>query len=120
MTYPPVTSLFCEIDDFCIEFEPWYNQSLIASGIKKRIKPSAMSLSVIMTVIVLSHCSDYRTFKKFHTGFIMKYHGKDFPDLVSHNRFIELKASAMIPLCCYLNLKKGWVTGVTFVDSTPI
>lgn len=120
MTYPPVTSLFCEIDDFCIEFEPKYNQSLIASGIKKRIKPSAMSLSEIMTVIVLFHCSDYRTFKKFYTGFIMKYHGKAFPDLVSYNRFIELKASALIPLCCYLNLKKGKVTGVTFVDSTPI
>jgi hypothetical protein len=32
MTYPPVTSLFCEIDDFCIEFEPKYNQNVIALG----------------------------------------------------------------------------------------
>jgi len=53
MTYPPVTSLFCELDDFCIEFEPTYNQNVIALGIKKRIKKSTMSLSEIMTIIVL-------------------------------------------------------------------
>ncbi|MDM8541584.1 hypothetical protein QUF90_10910 [Desulfococcaceae bacterium HSG9] len=82
--------------------------------------PSTMSLSVIMTVIVLSHCSDYRTFKKFYTGFIMEYHGRAFPDPVSYNRFVELKASALIPLCHYLNQKKGWATGITFVDSTSI
>ncbi len=120
MAYPPVTALFCEIDDFCIQFEPMYNQNLIAEGIKKRIKPSAMSLSEIMTIIILFHCSNYRTFKKFYTGFIAEYHGKAFPDLVSYNRFIELKASALIPLCCYLNLKKGKATGISFVDSTPI
>ncbi len=53
MTYPPVTSLFCEIDDFRIESEPEYNRNLIASGIKKRIKQSQMSLSEIMTIIIL-------------------------------------------------------------------
>jgi len=120
MMYPSVTSLFCDVDDFCIEFEPEYNQNLIASGIKKRIKPSAMTLSEIMTIIILFHCSDYRTFKMFYTGFIMEYYGKAFPKLVSYNRFIELKASALIPLCCYLNLKKGKITGLSFVDSTSI
>ena len=79
-----------------------------------------MSLSVIMTIIILSHCSNYRTFKKFYTGFIAEYHDKAFPDMVSYNRFIELKASALIPLCCYLNQKKDWATGISFVDSTPI
>ncbi len=120
MNYPSVTSLFCEIDDFSIESEPKYNQNLIALGMKKRIRQSTMSLSEIMTIIVLFHCSDYRTFKKFYIGFIKKYHGEAFPDLVSYNRFIELKASALIPLCCYLNLKKGKATGISFVDSTPI
>jgi len=120
MTYPPITSLFCDVDDFSNEFEPMYNQSLIALGMKKRNKPSKMSLSEIMTIIVLFHSSDYRTFKKFYTGFIKEYHGKAFPDLVSYNRFIELKGSALIPLCSYLNLKKGKVTGIAFVDSTSI
>ncbi len=120
MSYPSITSLFCEIDDFCIEFEPTYNQNVIALGIKKRIRPSTMSLSEIMTIIILFHCSNYRTFKMFYTGFIKDYHGKAFPDLVSYNRFIELKASALIPLCCYLNLKKGKATGISFVDSTSI
>ncbi len=50
----------------------------------------------------------------------MEYHSKAFPDLVSYNRFIELKGSALIPLCSYLNLKKGKVTGISFVDSTSI
>jgi len=120
MTYPPIIPLFCEVDDFSIEFEPKYNQNLIASGMKKRIKPSTMSLSEIMTIIILFHCSNYRTFKMFYTGFIMEFHGKAFPNLVSYNRFVELKASALIPLCCYLNLKKGKTTGISFVDSTSI
>ena len=120
MTYPPITSLFCDVDDFCIEFEPWHNQRLIALGMKKRIRPSRMSLSEIMTIIVLFHCSDYRTFKKFYNGFIKEYHGKAFPDPVSYNRFIELKGTALIPLCHYLNLKKGKPTGITFVDSTSV
>ena len=68
----------------------------------------------------LFHCSDYRTFKMFYTGFIWDYHSKAFPELVSYNRFIELKASALIPLCCYLNFKKGKATGISFVDSTSI
>jgi len=120
MMYPSVTSLFCDVDDFNIESKSEYNQNFIALGIKKCIKPSAMSLSEIMTIIILFHCSNYRTFKMFYTGFISEYHGKAFPDLVSYNRFIELKASALIPLCCYLNLKKGKVTGISFVYSTSV
>ncbi|MDM8553829.1 transposase [Desulfococcaceae bacterium HSG7] len=120
MTYPPITSLFCDVDDFSNEFEPWYNLSLITLGMKKRNKPYSMSLSVIMTIVVLSHCSDYRTFKKFYTGFIKEYHAEAFPDPVSYNRFIELKGSALIPLCSCLNQKKGWATGIAFVDSTSI
>ncbi|MDM8543819.1 hypothetical protein QUF90_22310 [Desulfococcaceae bacterium HSG9] len=50
----------------------------------------------------------------------MGFHGKAFPDSVSYNRFIELKAAALIPLCCYLNQRKGRVTGITFADSTSI
>ncbi len=79
-----------------------------------------MSLSVVMTIIVLSHCSNYRTFKMFYTDFIMEYHGNAFPDPVSYNRFVELKASALIPLCRYLNQKKGKVTGISFVDSISV
>ena len=118
--YPSATSLFCDVDDFCKEFEPDYNQSLITSGMIKRIRKSQMSLSEVMTIIILFHCSNYRTFKHFYTGFIKEYYGRAFPDLVSYNRFIELKASALIPLCCYLNLKKGKITGISFVDSTSV
>ena len=42
------------------------------------------------------------------------------PELVSYNRFVELMGSALLPLCCYLQTRKGNVTGISFVDSTPI
>lgn len=64
--YPTVTKLFCDVDDFCIEFEHEYNQSLIAAGIKKRNRQLKMSLSEVMTIIILFHFSDYRTFKHFY------------------------------------------------------
>ena len=43
-----------------------------------------------------------------------------FPQLVSYNQFVELMGGAMLPLLCYLNTRKGEVTGINYIDSTPI
>ena len=59
-----ITEIFCSVDDFCIEFVPFWQKSLLDNG-KKRIRASKMSLSEVMTIQVLFHLSGFRTFKEF-------------------------------------------------------
>jgi hypothetical protein len=44
----------------------------------------------------------------------------EFPNLVSYSRFVELTPRVVIPLIVYLHQQKGEVSGISFVDSTPI
>ncbi len=91
--------LFCDIDDFCQQFEPaWHSQSLAASG-QKRSKPSKLCLSEVMTITVVFHLSGYRTFKHYYLNKVCKSWRREFPALLSCNRFVELMAQALVPLC---------------------
>ncbi|BAU63410.1 putative transposase [Stanieria sp. NIES-3757] len=49
-------ALFCDVDDFCVEFEPqWRTKLLHHQGIK-RIRAKSLCLSEIMTIL-----TKYRT-----------------------------------------------------------
>lgn len=115
-----ILKLFCDVDDFCKEFEPRLKERLLNDGKIKRIRKSKLSLSEVMTIIILFHSSNYRTFKHYYINHVMIYLKGAFPELVSYNRFVELMKSALLPLCCYLQSQKGNVTGISFVDSTPL
>lgn len=115
-----IYTLFCEIDDFCIEFEPLMNQHLIADGKIKRLRKRALHLSEVMTIIVAFHQSGYRTFKHYYQKHVCQYLCWAFPHLVSYNRFVELMGDALLPLCAYLQTRKGRCTGISFIDSMPI
>jgi hypothetical protein len=43
-----------------------------------------------------------------------------FPDLLSYTRFVALMPSVLIPLCVYLQNRKGTATGLAFIDATSI
>ncbi len=43
-----------------------------------------------------------------------------FPRLVSDNRVVELMPSALVPLCGYLQTRKGECSGISFIDSTTL
>jgi len=73
-----------------------------------------------MTIIVYFHHSNYRNFKSYYQENLVKYHQKEFPCLVSYNRFIELIPQTLMPLILYLNSRKGKITGINFIDSTSI
>lgn len=112
--------IFCDIDDFCKCFEPAYNQHVIACGARTRIREPQLSLSEIMTIVVYFHQSRYRTFKDYYTRLVAPNLRPYFPRLVSYNRFVELLPRALMPLCSYLNTRKGRCTGIAFIDSTPL
>jgi hypothetical protein len=115
-----ILPIFCDVDDFCLLFEPLWHQRLLQSGAARRNKPSALALSEVMTILILFHCSGYRDLKTFYTQHVQQHLGGAFPRLVSYNRFVELQREALVPLWCYLQTRKGSCTGVAFVDATTL
>lgn len=119
----PMTEIFCDIDDFYREFKDNFPKNLLPSAEKVdfplTMPPSILSPSELMTLVVIFHLSHYRTFKHFYQH-VRQYWCQEFPNLVSYERFVALQPYLLIPLCVYLNTRKGRVTGVSFIDSTSL
>ncbi len=111
-----ILALFCDLDDFCLLFEPLWRKRLLET--RQRERASTLCLSEV--IIVLFHSSGYRNFKTFYTEHVMKHLAWAFPRLVSYNRFVELMPSALVPLCGYLQTRKGQCSGISFIDSTSL
>ena len=80
-----------------------------------------MSDSEIMTILLLFHFGSYRNFKHYYLSFIKLVLKKEFPTVVSYNRFVELEGRVFFQMMFFLNLQAfGRCTGITFVDSTMI
>ena len=122
-----IVELFCEIDDFCqvLEpkikvFEPQSTFCLIGNGRSPRQRKSRLSLSEQMTIVILFHQSGYRTFKQFYNSYVIFHLKKFFPNIVSYSLFVRLMSYLIFPLHCYLRTRLGKITGISFIDSTPI
>jgi hypothetical protein len=111
-------ALFCEVDDFCIIFEPKWQQLLLGNGLQQRQRQKCLSMSEIMTILIAFHQNHYRDFKHFYQDHVCKYWSQEFPRLPSYSRFIEFMGSAIMPLCIYLKQCFGECTGISFIDST--
>jgi hypothetical protein len=115
-----ILPLFCDIDDFCQFFEPLWKRRLLSSGERRRERAGHLRLSEVMTIIVLFHSSAYRNFKAYYTEQVLKNYWWAFPRLVSYQRFVELMPQALVPLCGYLQTRKGRCSGISFIDSTSL
>jgi hypothetical protein len=115
-----ILPVFCDIDDFCLFFEPLWQRRLMIEQPRLRHRASSLCLSEVMTIIVLFHTSSYRNFKSYYTEDVMKHLYWAFPRLPSYNRFVELMPSTLVPLCGYLQTRKGQCSGISFVDSTSL
>ena len=115
-----IVTIFCEIDDFCLAFEPVFREKLLADKVRQRNRAMRMQLSEVMTIIVYFHSSGYRNFKTYYLERVQKTLNREFPELVSYNRFVELMKEAVVPLAVYLETRKGMCSGISFVDSTSL
>jgi len=115
-----LVTLFYTVDEFCKGFEPKYKAHLLESGKIQRVKPSSLSLSEILTIIIHFHQSNHRNFKHYYTDYVRVYLNSDFPGLVSYSRFVELMSSASIPLQNLLICLLGKPTTANFIDSTKV
>ena len=113
-----VTALFCSIDDFWNNFKAeWYKNQL--SRKSHRGPQCGLSMSEIMTILVLFHQSNYRTFKTFYF-FLQTYYHKAFPNMPCYSRFVAIQKTAFVPLYAYSFSLLGKVTGISYIDSTVI
>ena len=112
--------LFCDVDDFCLEFEPKWHAQLLESGVKRRKRQGGLCLSEIMTILIHFHQSRYRDFKSYYTLHVREHLSQEFPGLVSYQRFVELMPRALVALAVYLRRSFGNCTGISFIDSTPL
>ena len=115
-----ILDLFCSVDEFWQRFAPWWQQQLLVSGARQRLRPTRLHPSEIMTIAILFQQSHYRTFKAFYTEHVQRHLHSEFPHLVSYNRFVELLPTVLVPLIVYLHTQLGACTGISFVDSTAL
>jgi hypothetical protein len=114
-----LTKLYCSIDDFWKFFKQEWDKHLINNGKAKRGPEPGLSIPEMMTIVILFHQSNYRTFKYFYE-YVCKYLRRDFPNLISYSRFVYLMKNLFIPLFGYLLDRRGEITGIAFIDSTSI
>jgi hypothetical protein len=112
--------LFCAVDDFCHGYARQEAEQCLGSGRRARGPKPQLSQSEVMTIVVHFHQSHYRDFKAYYTEHVVKYLAGEFPGLVSYTRFVELLPSVARPLGAYLAQRLGAVTGIAFIDSTPL
>jgi hypothetical protein len=117
-----LTSIFTIIDDFCKEFLPAFEKTLIEnSNIKTRNRKDCLKVSEIITILIWFNSSGMNCFKHFYHSFyeILKL---NFPLLPSYDRFLTVQQKAFIPLIHFLKYLSSLSeeTGVYYVDSTLI
>lgn len=114
-----LTVLYCTVDDFWKIFKKEWAKHLIDSDKPKHGPDPELSIPEMMTIIILFHQSNYRTFKHFYF-YICSHLRAAFPKLISYNRFVYLMKNLFVPLFAYLLQRRGAITGIAFIDSTSV
>src|SRR3954453_13220886 len=116
-----IVTIFCDIDEFG---RHWLEagQALlpVRSDPPQRHRASSFTLSEVMTILVWFHASHYRPCKHYYCDSVLAGKRAEFPGLPSYTRFVELIPLTLLPLCAYLQTRKGQPTGIQFIDSLPI
>jgi hypothetical protein len=115
-----IVTLFCNVDDFCKENDEIVLPRRLKRSKLMRNRKRKLIASEVMTILILFHSSDYRTFKHYYLNYVSSELRQYFPNLVSYNRFIELTSTVLEYLCLFLKSRFGMCTGISFIDSTAI
>lgn len=110
-------SIFCDVDDFCKEFEPKCRKILIENK-KRRNRRTELSLSEAITIVTLFHKTRYRTFKDYYHRYVLAFLKPYFPKLLSYSRFVNLMKTCLFPLFVFSQGCLGECSSISFVDST--
>jgi len=128
-----IVALFCDLDNYVKQFSQCSQQKRPALHFatharhnrrrRHHCRPNrkaSLSTSEVMTILILFHVSNHRTFKHFYLSHVRPNMRGEFPKLVSYNRFIELIPNALVALIGFLQTRKGDCSGINFIDSTSL
>lgn len=117
-----ILRLFFDCGEFCRTIWPELvaQQPRLNDGKKHRHRESNLQMSEVLTIVILFHASNFRTFKSYYNQHVCQHLRKEFPKLVSYQRFVELQSELALPLTVFLQTRFGQCTGVSFVDATSI
>lgn len=119
-----LTRLFIFIDDFSKAFISHGevesdNEFLVLYSRLKNQNNCQLHLSEILTITVYFHSSGFKTFKHYYK-FLERYHMKEFPTLISYNRFVEIKNNYAFELFVLSQLILADCDGLSYIDSTHL
>ncbi|AIF80969.1 transposase IS4 family protein [endosymbiont of Acanthamoeba sp. UWC8] len=113
--FASLIDIFSAVDNFCKHFDKSCGRFLIRGDNKRRQRACRMTLSEIMTIMILFHISNYRTFKEYYKDCILNHLKSCFPNSVSYNRFVELIPVGIMPLTAFLHGMRGKETNIYFL-----
>ena len=121
MNYTQLISIFCQIDDFCKEFDTYISHYLLTDSTRNsgtRVPSCCLNNRKIMAILIGFQSSDWRHFKGFYNHFIKIYFKDAFPTLLSCQRFIEIMKRVALHLMLFSQMNTGKHTGIYYIDST--
>ena len=82
---------FCLVDDICIQVDQ--NLHLLGYQLERpsRGPQATLSKSEMIVILLAYHQSSYRDFKSFYNKHVYVHMRKDFPKLISYERFVTLE-----------------------------
>lgn len=113
-----LTRIFCEVDDFCKEFNRYTSGNFLLSHTTRRGPACGLSESEIMMILILFQSSYWRNFKNYYLHFLSVHYRNAFPNLPSYNRFVEIMKRVIFHLILFSQINSGQRTGIYFIDST--
>jgi hypothetical protein len=111
---------FCDVDDFCRQFLPHWQRQQLQHGERQRRRGCRLTLSEIMTILIHFHQSHYRDFQAYYLLHVCRHLAGAFPQRLSDPRLVAGIPTALVPLCGYLQTRKGPATGIAFIDATSL
>jgi hypothetical protein len=113
-----LVKIFYHIDNFCKDFQKQFCKNLLSDGSGLRDRKSQLSMSEVMTICIYYHVSGYNKFKDYYEKDVCVHMKKDFHQLVSYNRFLELRQKIVFPLLIFAQLyATKHCSGISFIDS---
>jgi hypothetical protein len=115
--------MFILLDDFCKAFRIWQESKQMGTAPKKAGRPSGLSESEVLAILIYYHYSGYKCFAYFYKDMVLDGVLKSyFPNAVSYNRFVEIVPDQLALL--YMFLKSCTLgsrrTGTYFADSKKL
>jgi|SRR6185503_7772480 len=121
MNETQITELFSLVYDFTKRFEVMCAENALEYKKKKiRKRESRLSTAEVMTILLLFHRSNYRTFKHFYLNHVIPILKPFFPQLVGYPRFVQMISEVFFPIFCFVKEHQGELTGTYFIDSTVL